>query len=229
MGCGALGLALLAGYWVFQPDPVDELSSSDRDARRGAVAAMSASADKPSGVRRIAEAVKHENPTVACRALRALAAGSGANKPLSEEGRKVAEAAARDSRPVVCVAAVQVLEATTPPLPEDTAVPETVLKVLVEADEPSVRAAAARALGKFQYWRAMEPLLDAMADDSAEVRGAAGRAVRQILGLDYGFRAEASLPDRQAALARLRSGWRSSKRYHEEHARRVREARKAGS
>ena len=74
----------------------------------------------------------------------------------------------------------------------------------------------------------MKPLVNAMEDESADVRSAAGMAVRKTLGLDYGFRANDPPSKRQAVVARLRREWRSSKLYHEKYAKRVQQARKAG-
>jgi len=223
---GVVVIALALWHFVFPSAPEVMLNSSNLSQQRDAVAELSASADSADGIERIAVAARHENPKVACGALRALVAGKAPGKPLPEPAVEVVETATRDSRPVVQLTAVQVLEATTPELPEDTTVPEIVLRTFKQAKTPDVRIASANALGKFQYWQAMEPLLDAMEDDSVEVRSAAGMAVRRILGLDYGFRANAMLADRQAVLARLRREWRSSRRYHEKYAERVQRARR---
>lgn len=225
--CGALVLVVVVGQWVFKPDATDGLSSSDPDARRRAVADLSGSADSEQGIERIAEAVRHEDPAVACGALRALAAGASEEKPLPPRAMEVAESAAADNRPAVGVAAIQVLEATTPPLPEDKTVPNIVLKTLRGAKSTQVKAAAANALGKFAHWEAVEALIDAMEDESPEVRGSANMALRKILGLDYGFRANAPLAQRKQIVSRLRSEWQAQRPFYDDYVRRVRTARKA--
>jgi len=224
---GVVGACLVGWQYVAQPDPDEILASGSVDEQRRGVAALSKEVGTTRGLERIAQAVRSKNASVARLGLQALAAGTGPDRQLPPKALKIAESAVRDPREVVKVAAIQTLEATTPPLPEDPTVPNIVLKAFVEAKSPQARAAAANALGKFQHWDAMEPLLDALEDESAVVRGAAGMAIRRILGLDYGFRANDPLPKRQAVIARLRNGWKYQRSYHLDYAKRVRERRKA--
>ncbi len=225
----ALGV-LVAGFvgWRYWPpeDPDDLLTSKDPGKQRQGVVALSEQADTVSGLERIAQTVRNENPRVACLGLRALAASAGPNKQLSPEAVEIAESAVRDPRKVVKVTAIQTLEATTPQLPEDPTVPNIVLKAFVASKSPETRAAAANALAKFQHWDAMEPLLDALEDESPAVRGSAGMAIRKILGLDYGFRANDPLGKRQAVIARLRRDWKAQRPYHQLYAKRVQDKRK---
>jgi len=225
-GVGVLGLVIYLGSWAFEPDPVDSLSSSDPVERGRAIAVLSSSADSDAGLDRIAEAVKHKNPAVACGALRAMTAGAGPDKPLSEKARKIAEDASLDTRPAVGVAAIQVLQASTPKLPEDPTVPNIVLKTLRQTGSDEVKAAAANALAKFAHWGAVEALIDEMESESVEVRAAAGMAVQNTLGLDYGFKADARLPERRAIVARLRREWKHQRRFYDDYVARVRNARK---
>ncbi len=215
----------IIGWWAAnRGDAVGMLSSGDPGQQNRAVANLSAAADTPGGLERIAETVRNKDPAVARSGLQALAA-TIADRPLPPEAVKIAESAVQDPRPAVQVAAIQILEASTPPAPENPAVPNIVLKAFLAEKAPETRAAAAEALGKFQHWDAMEGLVDALEDESLEVRNSAGMAIRRILGLDYGFRAKAPLADRQAAIARIRNGWRLQLPFHLDNVRRIREKR----
>jgi len=224
---GVVGACLVGWWYAAQGDPVALLASDNVAEQRQGVAILSRQARAPKGLARIAQTVQSKNPAVACMGLQALAAAAGPGEQLPPEGIRIAESAVRDPREIVKVAAIQTLEATTPPLPEDPTVPNIVLKAFVAAKAPETRAAAANALAKFQHWDAMGPLLDALDDESPAVRGSAGMAIRRILGLDYGFRANDPLEKRQAVIARLRNGWKYQLSYHLDYAKRVRERRKA--
>jgi len=216
----------IIGWWAAnRGDAVGMLTSGDPGQQSRAVANLSASADTPAGLERIAETLRHKDQAVACSGLRALAATVEPDRPLPPPAVKVVESAVQDPRPAVQVAAIQILEASTPPAPEDPAVPNIVLQAFLAEKAPQTRAAAAEALGKFQHWDAMAGLVDALEDESVEVRNSAGMAVRRILGLDYGFRAKAPLEERQAAIARIRSGWKLQLIFHLDNVRRIREKR----
>jgi len=224
---GVVGAGLVGWWYSSHGDPIELLSSDNVAEQRQGVAVLSEQAGTASGLERIARTVRNENPSVACMGLQALAASAGPNKQLPPEAVEIAESATRDPREVVKFAAIQTLEATTPPLPEDPTVPNIVLKTFVTSKSPQTRSAAANALAKFQHWDAMEPLLDALEDESPAVRGSAGMAIRKILGVDYGFRANDPLEKRQAVIARLRKDWRAQKPYHELYAKRIQDQRKA--
>lgn len=222
---GIVGAGLVGWWFSSHGDPVELLSSDNVAEQRQGVAALSEQADTASGLERIARTVRNENPSVACLGLQALAASAGPDKQLPPEAVEIAESATRDPREVVKLAAIQTLEATTPELPEDPTVPNIVLKAFVTSKSPQTRSAAANALAKFQHWDAMGPLLDALEDESPAVRGSANMAIRKILGLDYGFRANDPLGKRQAVIARLRRDWKAQRPYHELYAKRVRDKR----
>jgi len=222
----AVGGVAIVGWWFAnRGDAVDMLSSGDPAQQGRAVANLSAAADTPAGLEQIAETLRQKDPAVACSGLRALAATVVPDKPLPPPAVKIAESAVQDKRPQVQVAAIQILEASTPPAPEDPAVPNIVLKAFLAEKAPETRAAAANALGKFQHWDAMEGLVEALEDESVEVRSSAGMAIRSIVGLDYGFRAKAPLSQRQEAIARIRNGWRLQLIFHLDNVRRIREKR----
>jgi hypothetical protein len=216
----------IIGWWAAnRGDAVGMLTSGDPGRQSRAVANLSASADTPDGLERIAETVRHKDQAVARSGLRALAATVVPDRPLPPQAVKIAESAVQDPRPAVQVAAIQILEASTPPAPEDPAVPNIVLKAFLTEKAPETRAVAANALGKFQHWDAMEGLVEALEDESVEVRNSAGMAIRRILGLDYGFRAKAPPAERQAAIARIRNGWKLQLIFHLDNVRRIREKR----
>lgn len=219
--------ALCIGGWLLTrgPDPLTQLTSADPAQQSRAVADLSASAETPAGLERIAETLRNKDAAVACAGLQALAATVQTDKPLPPEAAKIAKSAVQDKRPPVQVAAIQILEASTPPAPEDPTVPNIVLNAFLAEKAPETRAAAAEALGKFQHWQAMEGLVEALEDDSVEVRSSAGMAIRNILGLDYGFRANGPLSQRQEAVARIRNGWKLQLIFHLDNVKRIREKR----
>ena len=224
LGVGAIGIIC---WWAANRGDAVAMLSSDRPVERSrAVANLRAAADSPEGLERIAETLRNKDPAVAQSGLQALAP-TVPDKPLAPEAVKVVESAVKDPRPPIQVAAIQILEASTPPAPTDPTVPNIVLKAFLAEKAPETRAAAADALGKFQHWDAMESLVDALEDESPDVRNAAGMAVRRILGLDYGFRAKAPPADRQAAVARIRAGWKLQFPFHKDNVRRIREKRSA--
>ncbi len=222
---GVVGISLVVWWPRGQGDTAEMLSSGNPDQRSRAVGLLIAGADKPAGLERIAETVRDKDQAVAQSGLQALAATVKPDKPLPPEAVKIVESAVGDPRPPVQIAAIQILEASTPPAPENPEVPNIVLKAFLAEKAPETRAAAANALGKFQHWDAMEGLVIALEDESLEVRSAAGMAIRRILGLDYGFRAKASLADRQAAIARIRDGWRLQLPFHLDNVKRIRDKR----
>lgn len=224
---GIVGTSIVGWWAANRGDAVGMLTSGDPGRQSRAVANLSASAGTPAGLERIAETVRHKDQAVACSGLRALAATVEPDRPLPPQAVKIAESAVQDPRPAVQVAAIQILEASTPPAPEDPAVPNIVLKAFLAEKAPETRAVAANALGKFQHWNAMEGLVDALEDESVEVRNSAGMAIRRILGLDYGFRANAPPEERQAAIARIRNGWKLQLIFHLDNVSRIREKRSA--
>ena len=222
---GIVGIGLVLCWPRGAGDTVAMLSSGNPDQQNRAIAALAASARTPAGLERIAETVRDKDQAVAQSGLQALAATVEPDKPLPPEAVKIVESAVQDQRPPVQVAAIQILEASTPPAPEDPAVPNIVLKAFLAQKAPETRAVAAEALGKFQHWQAMEGLVEALEDESPEVRNSAGMAIRRILGLDYGFRATAPLTERQAAIARIRGGWKLQLPFHLDNVKRIRAER----
>ena len=108
---------------VRRADPDELLRSDDPADRREAISVLQGRRDTAQGMRRLAQATRHEDPAVACMALRAIAAGRDEDEPLETEGLQIVTAAAADPRPQVKHTALRVLEATTPPAPEDPTVP----------------------------------------------------------------------------------------------------------
>ena len=221
---------VLLGAWALlgRSDRPEDLLRSDSPARRReGISALRAKRDTPEGIRRLARAARSKKTAVACMALRAVAAGHRPDKPMKPQALEIVKKAAADPRPQVKHTSIRILEATTPPAPEDTAVPALLLDVFVKETAPQTRAPSANALGKLKYWPAMEPLLDALEDDSVVVRGAAGAAIREILGLDYGFRAGDPSSQRASVVARMKQQWRIQLPFYLDYVKRLRQARKA--
>jgi len=224
----AIGAALV-GVWALtrRSDPAELLRSDSPAKRQQAIAVLRARRDTPDGLQGLARAAAHKDPGVARMALRTIAAGHGEDDPPGPEGLEIVKKATADPRPEVRSTAIRVLEATTPPAPEDPTVPQLLLERFAAETSPQPRAAAANALGKLQYWPAVEPLIEALEDDSVPVRGAAGAALRKILGLGFGFRAADPPRKRAAAVARIRQHWKLQLPFHADYVRRLRQRRKA--
>jgi len=86
--------------------------------------------------------------------------------------------------------------------------PELLLSVLSNpAERPEVRAVAAESLGAMRYYQAGPALMRAMEDGSLRVRAAAGVAMRNIMRVRYGYRANDSAERRRKALGLMRADW----------------------
>jgi HEAT repeat protein len=105
-------------------------------------------------------------------------------------------------------------------------VPQFLLKRFVEETAPATRVAAANALGKMLYWPAMQPLIQALEDESREVRGAAGVAIVRILGTDVNFHADDPPAKRAACIAMIKNQAKIQTLFHQDFIRRLRERRR---
>ncbi|MFP4054746.1 MAG: HEAT repeat domain-containing protein [Phycisphaerae bacterium] len=102
-----------------------------------------------------------------------------------------------------------------------SAVPE-LRKVLVEAREPEIKAAAVRGLGESFDFASMDRLLDAMEDPSPLVRARAHAAVSRMLGPNAHFDPHAPAAERRKIVKFYRDEWkalRNSQRLREHQAR----------
>jgi len=155
---------------------------------------------------------------VACRALAHLTRRARAKHV------KVLAKASKDSRPVVREAAVAGLGQFHL---RDEVDPKVLTEILRrEEEQPNVRAAAARAIGRLQLWDGMPALVEAMEHPDPLVRGRAGAAVRKMLGRDYGFRADDPQAKRDVAISAIRKVWRKIKPAHERYIKRLKEKQK---
>ena len=163
-------------------------------------------------------AMRDPDPRVAARAVRVVGRWTHRdNVPLLKR-------ALRDSRAPVRAAAAAALGKFRLRDRVDAVV---LTGLLDDAREtPEVRAAAARSLGRMRIWAAMPSLINALEDPNPTVRGRAGAAVRRILGVDFGFRANASLADRARAVAEIRSCWRGFRQAHLAYLKRLEEQRR---
>jgi HEAT repeat protein len=86
---------------------------------------------------------------------------------------------------------------------------------LSESDKPAkARIEAIAQLGARQDLESIPELLKAMEDPDPYVRGRAGIAVRRILQVDLGFRAEAEPEDRLEKIGSYREHWQLWKAAH---------------
>jgi HEAT repeat protein len=161
----------------------------------------------------LARQTRDADTTAAARAIHSLALRDD-----REEYRSDILAAASDARPQVRAAAIAAME-----LYGETADTSLIRKALAGDGDPRVRAAAAKCLGGLRFWDAMEDLLDAMYDKSADVRGQAGAAVKRMLGRDYYFRASAPPGDRQRIIERIRREYPGFHQAHLDYLKRLKE------
>lgn len=79
--------------------------------------------------------------------------------------------------------------------------------VLQESDDPRVRAAIIAGLAKARDADSVPQLLDAMEDETLEVRKLAGSALERTCGFPNLFKADAPLEQRREVIARYRKLW----------------------
>lgn len=170
-----------------QPDSSTFWSEPNAGEKEDGKFAAAGLLQSPESIKRVARAVRHRDPAVACRALHAILAAWELDKaplpPAVSDSLQLAMEG--DSRPPVQAALIEILGATTPLGPDGQAgaeAPKFLLDKLQGNAAPMVRAAAARALGKMRYHPALVPLVEAMDDKCPEVAGAAHEAVRAIVG-----------------------------------------------
>jgi hypothetical protein len=85
---------------------------------------------------------------------------------------------------------------------------EPLVQVYKESKRASVRATALQGLASIWDYDSMPLMLDALDDESIEVRSAAGQAVTRLLSLDPAeFNAVATPEDRQVSAKGLRARW----------------------
>jgi HEAT repeat protein len=86
-------------------------------------------------------------------------------------------------------------------------------QVLKQASNPDVRAAAAQGLGDVQDFQSVPELLRLCEDPSPLVRGRAGAAVTNIIGMDFFFKADDPPEKRKAVIESMRRAYDQMRRY----------------
>lgn len=74
-------------------------------------------------------------------------------------------------------------------------------------EQAEVRASAAERLGEMRYWEAGPAIMDAMEDSSELLRARAGVALRRIVVVDMGYRANDPLDSRRQSMQKIRKMW----------------------
>ncbi|MCE9551974.1 MAG: HEAT repeat domain-containing protein [Planctomycetes bacterium] len=108
--------------------------------------------------------------------------------------------------------AVALAKQITRPLIKGGVQPETaelLRRVLKTSQDSQVRAAIIEGLGKARDPDSVPQFLDAMADDSPEMRKLAGTALERTCGFPRLFKPDAPLAERQEVIARYRKLWDS--------------------
>lgn len=216
---GCTILLLVAVLWVVVGrDSALDRAHSDDPAERLAAMRELGDDDSAEATQALIGAANDVDERVACQAVAQL------TRRARPRHVKVLTEAAKDSRPVVREAAVAGMGQFHL---RDEVDPRVLTRVLRgEREQPNVRAAAARALGRLQLWDGMPALVEALEHPDPLVRGRAGAAIRKMLGRDYLFRANDPLEKRREAIANIRRDWRGFKRAHELYVRRLKEKQK---
>ena len=95
--------------------------------------------------------------------------------------------------------------------PQHNAAPQ-LRQVLREASHPDVRAAAAQGLGDVQDFQSVPELLRLCDDPSPLVRGRAGAAVTNIIGMDFFFKADDPPKQRKAVIEAMQRAYEQMRR-----------------
>ncbi len=86
--------------------------------------------------------------------------------------------------------------------------PQFLIDVLLNPNEQAeVRATAAERLGEMRHWDAGPAIIDAMEDSSDLLRARAGVALRQIIIVDFGYRANDPPDRRDEVIQKIRKWW----------------------
>jgi hypothetical protein len=80
-------------------------------------------------------------------------------------------------------------------------------RVFKESTNPQVRAACAAGFAQLADYDRMPALLDALADESTDVRAAAGQAVERMMNVSRGFNADDPPERRSVTVKLLRDDW----------------------
>ena len=176
----------------------EQLKSGNRKERLAAISKLAAEGTE-AAAEAIASVVCDPDTQVACRALQALQ-----YLPLSDRMGPLRRAL-QDPRPEVRAAAMVTVGRC-----DEKEGAQVLAEVLEGNNPPHLRAAAAQALGRMRAWDAMPALINALEDESEQVRGRAGAAVRRMFaGRDPGFRANAPPHERARAIRVIRDCWRT--------------------
>lgn len=126
---------------------------------------------------------------------------------LSSQEFEQARSAASSDQEQQAVAAASGIQGSLFDGAVDPATLELLRKTLAESQNPKVKAAIAAGLVKAKDPDSMPQLLDAMEDESLEVRTFAGEAVERIVGFGRGFVPDGPLEARQKKIATYRQFW----------------------
>ena len=91
----------------------------------------------------------------------------------------------------------------------DASAIEAMRAVLAKTDSPLVKSYIIQGLGAKRDWESMPALIDALNDAAAPVRDRAGVAVKEMLGVDYAFRAQDPAPKRAVAVKAMQQRYKS--------------------
>ncbi len=155
----------------------------------------------------IARAIQDPDPRVAARAVLALGRVGGTSQA------PVLAQAGTDQREVVREAAV-----TAMGLMGEADQAGALRRTLATDPSSKVRAAAARALGRMRHLESSPALIEALEDESEDVRRLAYASIRRLWGFDFAFDAGGTLAEREKTLRFIRTYWdqlRGARRYEE--------------
>jgi HEAT repeat protein len=200
---GGVLLLLLVIWWrsgTSDRQLIRQLQSQEATDRFAAIRGLEESGSQRAN-KAISERVQDPEPKVAGRAVLALGnIGGPANITLLEKGLS-------DSRPAVREASAVALGRCDPQVP---IVAAGLIKLLNEDDTAAVRAAAATALGTRKVRDAVPALIEALSDESPDVRSRAGAAIQQISGRAFGFPVYAPPEAREVVIQNIEDWWKQA-------------------
>ena len=216
-GCAVLLVAVVLWAAFGRDNALERAGSDDPDVRLAAVRELGHDHSERA-MQTLVTATVDSNERVACQAVVQLA------RRARQEHVKVLTRAMGDSRATVRQAAAAGMGQFHL---RDQVDPNVLVNVLgTQQEQPKVRAAAARALGRLHFWAGMPALVEALEDPDPLVRGRAGAAVRKMLGRDYLFRANDPPARRRQAVDNIRRDWRGFAEAHRLYIRRLKEKQK---
>jgi len=190
-------------------DAAGRLASGDQEERLAAISELQRDGS-PDAADTLAKYITDSDAKVAARALYAL------GRLEDPRHAPAIKKTLQDNRPELREAAVYALARSN-----GRKEPGPVIDVLEKDDSPSVRAAAATALGQAHAWDSMPKLVEALRDPSIQVRRNAINAIIRMIGIDPLYNASDPPDKREAAIRKIQAIYPTMAEAHKEYLERM--------